>query len=136
MPSMNIKHKFFKNTFLTSTIIEWNKLDPAIRNRTSFNSFREASLNSSDQPQIVFSVPSPKGTKYLTRLQVHFSHLSDHKFKHLFQGTTNKFCTFSLEAEKTNNFIPNCSYYGTYVTFCLPAFLVSKTSFWIKLIIT
>ena len=29
---MNIKYNFFKNTFFPSTIIEWNKLDPAIRN--------------------------------------------------------------------------------------------------------
>ena len=39
IPLMNIKHNFFKNTFFLSTIIEWNKFDPAIRNSTSFNSF-------------------------------------------------------------------------------------------------
>ena len=32
----NIKHNL-KNTFFTSTIIEWNKLDSTIQNSTSFN---------------------------------------------------------------------------------------------------
>ena len=53
IPLMNIKHNFFKNTFFPSTIIEWNKLDPAIRNSASFNSFKESIL-SSDLFQIVF----------------------------------------------------------------------------------
>ena len=37
---MNIKHNFLKSTFFPSTITEGNKLDPAIRNSTSFNSFK------------------------------------------------------------------------------------------------
>ena len=44
IPLMNIKHNFFKNTLFPSTITEWNKLDPAIQNSTSFNSFKESIL--------------------------------------------------------------------------------------------
>ena len=32
IPLMNIRYNFFKNTSFPSTIFEWNKLDPAIRN--------------------------------------------------------------------------------------------------------
>ena len=31
-PLIKIKHNFFKNTFFTSAILEWNKLDPTIQN--------------------------------------------------------------------------------------------------------
>ena len=35
-----IKHSFFKNTFIPSVIIDWNKLDPEIRNAPSDNIFK------------------------------------------------------------------------------------------------
>ena len=35
IPLIKIKHSFFKNNFFPSAIIEWNKLDPAIRNAES-----------------------------------------------------------------------------------------------------
>ena len=41
---MNVKHNFLKNTFFPSTIIEWNKIDPEIRNSTSFDFFKESIL--------------------------------------------------------------------------------------------
>ena len=39
IPLIEIKHNFFKNTFFPSIIIEWNKLDPAIRNAESLGIF-------------------------------------------------------------------------------------------------
>ena len=48
IPLMNVKHNFFKNTF-PSTIIEWNKLEPAI-----LIPLKKAFLSSSDLLQIVF----------------------------------------------------------------------------------
>ena len=51
------------------------------------------------------------GIKYFTRLRMNFSQLRDHKFKHSFQDTINRFCTCSLEAKTTNHFILNCPYY-------------------------
>ena len=40
IPLIKIKHKFFKNTFFPSAIIEWNKLDPTIRNAESLDIFK------------------------------------------------------------------------------------------------
>ena len=109
---MNIRHNFFKNTFFPSTIIEWNKLDPAIRNLTSFNSFKESILKFiRPAPNSIFQCHNPKGIKCLTQLRVNFSHLRDHKFKRSFQDTINPLCTCSLEAETTNRFILHDLYY-------------------------
>ena len=110
---MKIRYSFFKNTFFPSTIIEWNKLDPAIRNLTSFNSFKESILKFiGTAPNSIFQCNNPKGIKYLTRLRVNFRHLRDHKFhEHSFQVTINPLCTCSVEAETTNHFILYCPNY-------------------------
>ena len=40
IPQIKSKHNFFKDTFFLSAIIEWNKLDPAIRNAESVGVFK------------------------------------------------------------------------------------------------
>ena len=108
---MNIKHNF-KNTFFPSTIIEWNKLDPAIRNSTSLNSFKKSNLKFiRPTPNSIFQCYNPKGIICLTLLRVSFSHLRDRKFKYSFQDAINPLCTYSLEAEITNHFIVHYPYY-------------------------
>ena len=88
IPLMNINHNFFKNTFFQSTIIEWNKLDPVIRNSTSFNSFK-GSIHKFIKPALnsIFQCQNPKGIKYFIQLRVNFSHLCDHKLKHSLEDT-------------------------------------------------
>ena len=62
---MNVKHNFFKNSFFPSTIIEWNKLDPEIRNSASFYSFKENILTFiRPAPNSIFQCHNPKGIKY------------------------------------------------------------------------
>ena len=64
IPLMYIKHNFFENTFFPSTIIEWNRLDPAIRNSKSFNSFKESILKFiRPAPNSIFQCHNPKGIK-------------------------------------------------------------------------
>ena len=80
---INIKHNFFKINFFPSTIIEWNKLHPAIRNSANFSQFKEGILKFiKPAPNSIFQCHNPKGIKYLTRLRVNYSHLRDHQFKH------------------------------------------------------
>ena len=52
-PLIKIKLSFFKNTFLPSAIIEWNKPDLTIWNAESFGIFKSDSSNLLDQPQEV-----------------------------------------------------------------------------------
>ena len=126
---MDIKHNFFKNTFFSSTIIEWNKLDPAIGNSASFNSFKESIVKLiRPATNSIFQCHKPKGIKYLTRLQMNFSHLRDHKFKHAFQDTINPLCTCSLEAETTNHFILHCPYYENVCHILLATIHSNKSS--------
>ena len=125
---MNIKDKFFKNTFFPSTIMEWNNLDLVIRNSTSFNSFKESILDFiRPASNSTFQCHKPKGIKYFTRLRVNLSQLRDHKFKHLFEDTSNPFSTCSLEAE-TNHFILHCPYYGNECLILLASIRSNKSS--------
>ena len=43
-PLLKRKHNFFKNSFFPSTVIEWNKLDPNLRNEDSFHFFKKSIL--------------------------------------------------------------------------------------------
>ena len=76
---------FLKISFFPSTIIEWNKLDYNIRSSSSFNIFKKniqkfigPSANS------LFNCHNSKGIKFITRLRLGLSHLTEHKMKNLF----------------------------------------------------
>ena len=56
IPLIKIKHNFFKNNFFPSAIIEWNRLDPAIRNAESLDIFKINILKFLDPPQEVFLI--------------------------------------------------------------------------------
>ena len=90
---MKSKHTFFKNSYIPSTIIEWNKLDQDIRNVESYALFRKQPL-SYIRPEAnnIFNVHNAKGIKLLTRLRVGFSHLKEHKFRHNFQDLISYLC--------------------------------------------
>ena len=99
------KHKFSKNYFLLSTVIERNKLDANLRSAASPSAFKKnllkfirPSLNS------VFNCLNCKGIKYLKILHLGPSHLRDHKFKHSFQDTLNPFCSCGLDVETNTHF--------------------------------
>ena len=44
IPQFKAKHNFFRNSFFTSAVIEWNKLELNIRNSESLNIFRKSLL--------------------------------------------------------------------------------------------
>ena len=86
VPYFNIRHDVFKNSFLPSAVIEWNKLDSRLRKVTSFTDFKK---NSFIRPKAnsAFNCNSSKGLKLVTRLRQGLSHLREHKFKHSFQDS-------------------------------------------------
>ena len=76
IPSLSFKHNFFKNTFFPSAILEWNKLDPCLRNSTSYNVFKNSILKFiRPSPNKIFQCHNPKGTKLVTRLRLGLRHL-------------------------------------------------------------
>ena len=84
------KHNFFKNSFFPSTICEWNKLDPNLRNSESFLTFKKNILQFiRPATNSVYNCHNPKGIKLITRLCLGLNHLREHKFKHNFQESLN-----------------------------------------------
>ena len=75
IPSLPFKHNF-KNTFFPSTILQWNKLGPSLRNSASYNVFKNSILKFiRPSPKKIFQCHNPKGTKLVTRLRLGLSHL-------------------------------------------------------------
>ena len=44
IPLFNVKHEYFQNSFFSSTVVEWNKLDNNIRNSESVSAFKKQIL--------------------------------------------------------------------------------------------
>ena len=99
------KHNFFKNYFFPSAIIEWNNLDPNLRNSKSISVFKEKILNFIRLSLCsLFDCYSPKGIKFITRLRLGTSHLRQHKFKYSFQDTINPLCNCDQDIESSTYF--------------------------------
>ena len=103
----------FKNSFSPSTIIEWNNLDPNLRNSDTYGTFKNAILNFIRlSRKSVFKCHNPQGIKFLTRLRLGLSHLREHKFKHSFQDSLNPLCKCGAEVELTTHFLLHCPIYN------------------------
>ena len=104
IPSLSFKHNFFQNIFFHS-ILEWNKLDPSLRNSVSYDVFKNSILKFiRPSPNKIFQCHNPKGIKLVTRLRLGLSHLREHKFKHSFQDTLNPLCSCGLDIEATSHY--------------------------------
>ena len=102
VPLMKIKYNFFKNTFFRSAIIEWNKLDPTIRDIKSVGIFKINILKFiRPNPWSFFSCYNHKGIRLMALLRLGLSHLRQHKFNHNFQNCINSFCTCGTDIEST-----------------------------------
>ena len=109
IPCFKIRHNFFKNSFFPSTIIEWNNLDPTLRNSKSFVDFKNSILKFiRPSPSNAFNCNNYKGIRRITRLRLGMSHLREHKFKHNFQGCLNPICSCGLDIESTSHFLLHC----------------------------
>ena len=104
---------YFINSFFPYSVHEWNKLDPCIKNLTSFSLFKKALLkNIRPQPIPIFDVMDPPGLKLLTRVRLGLSHLKEHKFNFNFLDTPNPLCNCGLlEVESTSHFFLRCNFY-------------------------
>ena len=56
VPLLKTKHNFFENSFFPTAIIEWNNLDPNLKNSKNISVFKEKYLISYDLPQILFLI--------------------------------------------------------------------------------
>ena len=56
----------------------------------------------------MFDCHNLKGTKYLTRLRLGFSHIHEHKFKNNIQDRFNPLCTCDCDVENRCNYLLHC----------------------------
>ena len=113
IPFVKFKHNFFKNSFLSSAIIEWNKLKIDIRNSVSLDVFKKKILIFvRPRSNSIFSIHNTQGVKYLNRLRVGLSHLREHKFKNGFLDTINALCSCGQGVESTKHFFLHCIFFA------------------------
>ena len=111
-PLLRQSRTFSKILFFSSVIIEWNNLDPNLRNSRSISVFKEKILNFiRPSPNSVFDIHNPKGIKLITRLRLGLSHLREHKFKHSFQDTINPLCNCGQDIESATHFFLQCFFF-------------------------
>ena len=110
---MKYNRDYYGNSFFPYCVNQWNALSPAIRNATSFGSFKTSLLQFIRPSRSkVYDIHDPVGLKLLTRLRLGLSHLREHKFRHNFQDTLNPLCSCSLEPETVNHFLLHCPFYA------------------------
>ena len=110
IPTIKVKHDYFKNSFFPSAISGWNKLDLNSRNSASLNAFKKKLLNFI-RPCVnsIFDIHNPLGMKLLTRLRLGLSPLHEHKFRQCFQDTLNPLCECAKDIESTMHFFLYCT---------------------------
>ena len=109
IPCFKMRYNFYKISFCPSTIIEWNNLDPTLRNSKNFADFKNSILKFIRPfPSNVFSCNYHKGFRPITRLRIGMSHLREHKCKHNFQDCLNQICSCGLDNESTSHFFLHC----------------------------
>ena len=107
--TLRCRTEFLRNSLLPSTVNEWNKLDSDIKNSDSYGTFRKKLL-AFIRPvgDSMYGIYDPFGVKLINRLQLGFSHLQEHKFRHNFADTVNPLCSCTLETENTEHFFLRC----------------------------
>ena len=106
IPLFNIKHNFYKNSFFPSSIIEWNNLDPNLRNSENFGIFKNIILKFiRPQKNSFFNCCNLKGIRLITQLRLELSHLREHKFKYNFQNCLNPLCSCGSSIESISHLL-------------------------------
>ena len=109
IPLFNTKHNFYKNSFFPSSVIEWNNLDPNLRDGENFGIFKNNILKFiRPKPNSFFNCCNLKGIRLITRLRLELSHLREHKFKYNFQNCLNPLCSCGSSTESTSHFLLHC----------------------------
>ena len=121
IPLVNTKYNVFKNYSFTSTIIQWNNVDPHLRKSENFSVFKRNILKLiRPSSNSVYNCHNLRGICLITRLRLGLRHLREHKFKHGFQNTSNPLCGCGDDVGSTEHFILHC-----------PNLLMKETFSWV-----
>ena len=76
---------------------------------TSYTAFKNALLSFIRPKHVdIFGIHNLIGMQLLTRPQLGFSHLNEHKFRHNFLDFLNPLCECKLEPDTTSHFLLRC----------------------------
>ena len=90
---------------------EWNKLDPSLRSVDSLSKFKAELIKTLRPPKrSVFQISDIVGVRLLTRLQLGFSHLREHKFRHNVSNSSRFICGDGDET--TEHFLLRCHHFA------------------------
>ena len=104
VPLVRVNSNYFMHIFFSSTIAEWNKIDPSIRSLASLNILNDKLLQFVELLEnSLYTCHNPIEVKYIKRLRLGFSQLRYHKFKHDFLDAIDPFCSCCTEIENTEN---------------------------------
>ena len=85
---------------------------PEIRWTGSYNIFRKSILNFiRPRASKDYNVNYGISIKFITRLNLGFSHLHEHRFKHIFRETLNPFCSCIIEVKSTSHYSLLCHFF-------------------------
>ena len=99
--------ELYRNSFLSFTVNEWNKLDSDIKKSDSYAIFCKKLLAFlGPVGNGIYGIFDPFGVRLINRLRSGFSHL--HKFRHNFADTVNLLCSCTLETKNTEHFLLRC----------------------------
>ena len=109
IPLIKLKHNFFKNAFLPSAIIEWNKVDLAVRSAESLGIFKSNIFKFFRPiPRSFFNCYNHKGIRIITQLRLGLSRLREHKFNRNFQNCINRLYSCAMDIESTSHLFIHC----------------------------
>ena len=95
----------FKSSLYPNSLLEWNRLDPEIRESPSLSIFRKRLLlKIRSFHNSVYGIYNPKGISYLTQLRVGLSKLNFHKLKHNLADAVSPMCPANNGIEDTEHF--------------------------------
>ena len=103
----------FKQSFFPICVNEWYKLDSSLREAKSVKHIKSIFKEFFNLKQkSLFAIHDPVGVKLLSRLQLKFSHLSEHKFRHSFKDASSSMCDCGSETEATDHFFLRCPFFA------------------------
>ena len=110
IPQLRTKHDFFRNSFFSLTIKEWNKPEPQIRKWKRISTFKSNILKFiRSKPSNVYYCHNSNEIKLLSWLRLGLSHLCEHKIRHNFWNCLNPLCLCGNEIENSTHYLLHCS---------------------------
>ena len=123
LPVFKSKRICLKNPFFWSTVSEWNKLNPSLRNSESFTFKKNILL------LVKLAASSVYDFSLITRLRLGLSHLRKHKFKHNFHESLDPLCNCGHDIESTTHFFLHCPLFTNEELSSIECYLLNNTSF-------